>query len=279
MAQWQFSSGGQGTAQSRDFSFNLRQQTLLMGICNITPDSFSDGGATETIDTALSHALAMQAQGATMIDVGGESTRPNYAPVSVEDELQRVLPLVSALAAQGVCVSIDTHKPSVMAAALAAGAAIVNDVNALHAPQALDLVLNCDCGVVILDGFSQVDQTAKRAGLGLLQRLAMRYATLTDAGIAPHRIVIDPGIGFDKNLEDNLDCIKLLPQLRLIAPVLIGGSRKSLLGAITGQAVHQRLAGSVALAMMAAQRGAAVLRVHDVAATADALKVMQALRD
>lgn len=255
-----------------------------MGILNATPDSFSDGGHHNTAHAALAQGHSMIAHGAHIIDVGGESTRPGHAPVGSHDELIRVIPIVKALAEQGACVSIDTHKPAVMQAALAAGAAIVNDVNALHGlavrgdksnepHSALDVVLASDCGVVIMDGFCAQDQAAKQAGQGLVQRMASRYAAVLKAGVAANRVVIDPGIGFDKSLQDNLDCLRLLPQLRSIAPVLIGASRKSMLGAITGQPVNERLAGSVALALLAAQRGAALLRVHDVQATCDALKV------
>jgi dihydropteroate synthase len=274
------------------YRFDLSTQTVphvaapwLMGILNATPDSFSDGGQFSNSDDAIAYALGMVAQGAHIIDVGGESTRPNHSPVPVQDELQRVTGIVQALAAHGVCVSIDSHKPAVMQAALAVGASIVNDVNALHSVgdvgdtaglSALDVVRDSDCGIVIMDGFSAADQAAKRAGQGLVQRLAARYAAVRAAGIAVNRIVIDPGIGFDKSLEDNLDCIRLLPELNLIAPVLIGGSRKSMLGAITGQPIDARQSASLALALLAAQRGAAVLRVHDVQATADALKVWRA---
>jgi dihydropteroate synthase len=153
----------------------------------------------------------------------------------------------------------------------------VGDVGDTGCLNALDVVRNSDCGIVIMDGFSAADQAAKRAGQGLVQRLAARYAAVRAAGIAANRIVIDPGIGFDKSLEDNLDSIRLLPELNLIAPVLIGGSRKSMLGVITGQPVDARQSASVALALLAAQRRAAVLRVHDVQATADALKVWRAL--
>jgi dihydropteroate synthase len=275
------------------FRFDLSKQTAhstatpwLMGILNATPDSFSDGGQFTSTDDAVAFALSMVAQGAHIIDVGGESTRPSHTPVPLQDELKRVAGIVQILATQGVCVSIDSHKPAVMQAALAVGASIVNDVNALHSVSdvgdtgglsALDVVRDSDCGIVIMDGFSAADQAAKRAGLGLVQRIAARYAAVRAAGIAANRIVIDPGIGFDKSLEDNLDCIRLLPELSLIAPVLIGGSRKSMLGVITGQPVDARQSASVALALLAAQRGAAVLRVHDVQATADALKVWRAL--
>ncbi len=267
--------------QCGPFRFDLASDSAipwLMGILNATPDSFSDGGQFANSDDAIRFALGLIAQGAHIIDIGGESTRPNHTPVPLDEELERVTDIVRALSSQGVCMSIDTHKPAVMQAALNVGAAIVNDVNALHSEGALELIQRSDCGIVIVDGFASQDQAAKRTGKSLVQRLASRYAAVMAAGIAPERVVIDPGIGFDKSLDDNLECIRALPELRLIAPVLIGGSRKSMLGAITGQPVDARQAASVALALLAVQRGAAVLRVHDVQATADALKVWRALR-
>lgn len=248
-----------------------------MGILNVTPDSFSDDGKLHTEAAAVDTALSLSQQGAQIIDVGGESTRPGYQAVPLEQELARVLPVVRALSQKQLCVSIDTHKTPVMQAALLAGASIVNDVNALCSEGAVELLRGSDCGVVIMDGFSFADQTAKRAGQGLVQRIAARYATLCAAGIAAQRIVIDPGIGFDKTLDENLACIQLLPQLRLIAPVLIGASRKSFLGQLTGQAVEHRLAGSLSAALEAARLGAAVLRVHDVQATRDVMSVWRAL--
>ncbi len=258
------------------FQFQWIPMPLVMGVLNATPDSFSDGGRFHAVDVAVAQGMAMTAQGASIIDVGGESTRPDHAVVPLEEELARVLPVIQALAARGLCVSIDSHKPAVMKAALAAGANIINDVNALRSEGALEIALRSDCGIVIMDGFSAADHNAKQAELGLLPRLAQRYAALIAAGISANRIVIDPGIGFDKNLDDNLDCVRSIDAQKLIAPVLIGASRKSMLGAITGQPVESRLSASVAIALLAAQRGAAVLRVHDVQATTDALKVWRA---
>jgi dihydropteroate synthase len=268
MAQWQC-----GT-----FKFQHIPMPLVMGILNTTPDSFSDGGQFNSLNAAVAQGLAMVAQGASIIDVGGESTRPNHATVPLEEELARVIPVIQALSSQGLCVSTDTHKPAVMQAALAAGANIINDVNALHSTGALDIALSSNCGIVMMDGFSDADQAAKQAGLGLVPRLAKRYAALITAGIDPQRIVIDPGIGFDKSLDDNLDCVRSLGQQQLIAPVLVGASRKSMLGTITGQSVENRQSASVAISLLAAQRGAAVLRVHDVQATVDALKVWLAVK-
>ena len=248
-----------------------------MGILNITPDSFSDGGRDTTTVAAIERGLAMVAQGAHIIDIGGESTRPNFTPVSVDEELARVLPVVKTLAAAGVCVSIDTHKPQVMQVALDAGASIVNDVNALCDEAALKIAQTHDCGLIVMDGFSYENQTDQAAGIGFCARLAQRYQTLLAAGIAADRLVIDPGIGFNKTHLENLACIRELPELKRIAPTLIGVSNKSVLGHITGKPVGERGPASVAAALVAAQRGAAVLRVHDVAATRDALAVWRAL--
>ncbi len=250
---------------------------LLMGILNVTPDSFSDGAQFATPKAAIARAMMMAAQGADIIDVGGESTRPNHQTVPLEQELARVIPVIQALVKQGLCVSIDSQKPQVMRAALDAGASIINDVNALHDTQALAVALDSDCGLVVMDGFSASDQALKQAGSPLLNRLAMRHRALIAAGIAPQRLMLDPGIGFDKDLADNLACLHAITALSSIAPVVFGASRKSMLGAITAQSVHQRLAASIAIALLAAQRGAAVLRVHDVQATADALKVWRAV--
>ncbi len=253
----------------------------VQGILNLTPDSFSDGATDHSVAHAVARALAMVEHGAHLIDVGGESTRPGYTPIDAAQELQRIMPVIAALASQHVAVSVDTHKPCVMQAALKAGVCMVNDVNALHGVDdtgtALDAVRHSHCGIVIMDGFSSQSQMHKRAGIGLVDRLAMRYAEIVAQGIAPQRLMIDPGIGFDKNLAENLDCIRLLPQLKQIAPVLVGGSRKSLLGLITQKPVQERMPASIALAVLAAQQGASMLRVHDVAATVDALKVWQAL--
>ena len=261
------------------FSFELGRpkQPLVMGILNVTPDSFSDGGQDAHTDDAIARGLKLAEQGAQIVDIGGESTRPGYTPVSIDEELARTIPVVQALAAAGVCVSIDTHKPAVMRAALAAGAAIINDVNALRHNESLYLAMTTDCGIVIMDGFSTADQMDKQAGIGLHKRLATRHSELLDEFITSDRIVIDPGLGFDKTYDNNLECMTLMPALVHTAPVLIGISNKSVLGKITGRAVAGRAAANVAATLIAAQRGAAVLRVHDVAGTVDMLKVWRAL--
>ena len=252
-----------------------------MGILNVTPDSFSDGAADVNTAVAIDRGLAMLAQGAHIIDVGGESTRPGFTPVPVEVELARTIPVVQALARAGACVSIDTHKPAVMQAALDAGAAIINDVNALRhedegLASAVYLAMRSDCGLIVMDGFSVHDQAQKRKGVGLHARLAQRHRELLGEYIAANRIVLDPGIGFDKTYADNLECLNLLPALVYTAPILIGISNKSVLGKITGRTVDARAPANIAALMLATQRGAAVLRVHDVAATVDMLKVWRA---
>ena len=259
------------------FELGIAKQPLVMGILNVTPDSFSDGGQDAHTDDAIARGLKLAKQGAHIIDIGGESTRPGYTPVSIDEELARTIPVVQALAVAGVCVSIDTHKPAVMRAALAAGAAIINDVNALRHNESLYLAMTTVCGIIIMDGFSTADQMDKQAGIGLHKRLATRHSELLDEFITRDRIVIDPGLGFDKTYDNNLECMTLMPALIHTAPVLIGISNKSVLGKITGRAVAGRAAANVAATLIAAQRGAAVLRVHDVAGTVDMLKVWRAL--
>jgi dihydropteroate synthase len=253
----------------------------IQGILNVTPDSFSEGKYSASITDTINRGLGLVAQGAHILDVGGESTRPGYTPVSAENELQRILPVINSLITHSIYISVDTYKPSVMKAVLAAGVNMINDVNALQGEDesgsAIDIVRNSDCRLVIMDGFSLESQAQKRAGIGLVTRLSMRYEALLQAGIDASRIIIDPGIGFDKNLEDNLNCIRYLPQLKQIAPVLIGGSRKSMLGTITNKSVDMRMPASIALALLAVQRGASIVRVHDVCATLDAIKVWQAV--
>jgi dihydropteroate synthase len=260
---------------------NLFVPCMVQGIVNVTPDSFSDGVETLSVVDKINHGLHLIAQGAHMLDVGGESTRPGYTPISADEELRRILPVIEGLHAHSVYISVDTHKPCVMKAVLAAGVQMINDVNAFHGEDgtgsAVAVVSDSDCRIVVMDGFSAHSQAQKQAGIHLIDRLSTRYEALLKAGIAASRIVIDPGIGFNKTLEENLDCIRCLPQLKQIAPVLIGGSRKSMLGVITGKSVDMRMPASIALALLAAQRGASIVRVHDVAATVDALNVYQAL--
>lgn len=257
---------------------------LIMGIVNVTPDSFSDGGQHSTHAAALAHALRLIEDGADLLDVGGESTRPGAAEVAVDEEIDRVVPLIASLAGRGVPLSVDTSKPEVMRAAIEVGAAIVNDVYALQAPGAVDAVAESGCGIVLMhmQGVPRTmqvaphydDVVAEVAGF-LRDRLAVLHA----AGVAPERIAIDPGFGFGKTVEHNFRLLHELARLAALGrPVVAGLSRKSMLGAVTGRAVLDRLPASVAGAVLAVERGARVLRVHDVAATRDGLRVWEAMQ-
>jgi len=257
---------------------------LVMGIVNVTPDSFSDGGRHATLTGALDHAEALLKAGADILDIGGESTRPGAAAVPVEEEIRRVVPVIMALSGHQVPLSIDTRKPEVMRAALDAGADLVNDIAALEAPGALELVGQSGAGVCLMhkQGDPQTMQAAPEYADVVAEVAAYlrdRHAQALAAGIAPERILLDPGFGFGKTFIHNEALFRALPQLvgELPAPLLVGVSRKSMLGQITGRAVGERQAASIAAALLAAQAGAAVLRVHDVAETVDALKVLQAL--
>lgn len=258
---------------------------LVMGIVNVTPDSFSDGGHHASTALALAHAQQLIADGADILDIGGESTRPGAAEVSEQQELDRVLPVIEGLRGSPVPLSIDTWKPGVMRAALAAGASLVNDVNALQADGALQVVVASDAAVCLMhkQGTPQTMQQQPHYAdvvgeVGTFLRA--RIAAAEQAGIARARIVIDPGFGFGKTLAHNLALLRDLRELGALGvPVLAGLSRKSMLGAITGRGVDERLAASVAAALLAVQRGAAIVRVHDVRETVDALKVLNALNE
>ena len=254
----------------------------VIGIVNVTADSFFDGGRLDA-DAAINHARRMLDDGARIVDIGGESTRPGAAPVDAEEELRRVLPVVTALARDGACVSIDTMKPAVMRAALDAGAAMINDVRALQAPGALDVAAASDAAVcrMLMLGEPATMQEApayRDAVTEVRAFLARRAAACMDAGIGRDRIVIDPGFGFGKSVAHNLELLRGLDAIAALGyPVLAGLSRKSMLGAITGRDASDRMAASVAAALAAAMRGARILRVHDVAATVDALVVWNAI--
>ena len=254
----------------------------VMGIVNITADSFFDGGRLD-VDAAIDDARRMLDDGARIVDVGGESTRPGARPVDAEEELLRVLPVVAALARDGACVSIDTMKPAVMRAALDSGAAIINDVRALQAPGALDVAAASNAAVCLMhmQGEPATMQHApayRDAVTEVRTFLARRAAACVDAGIGRDRIVIDPGFGFGKTVAHNVELLRGLGAFAALGyPVLVGLSRKSMLGAIAGCDVDERLAASVAAALAAAVRGARILRVHDVAATVDALAVWNAI--
>jgi len=259
---------------------------LIMGVLNRTPDSFSDGGAYTDFDAALGHARAMLAEGADILDVGGESTRPGAAPVPLEEELKRVLPLIERLAGGlGARVSVDTSKPEVMRAAVMAGAVMINDVYALRQPGALDAAAESGAAVCLMHMLGEprtmqqdphYEDVVREVGEFLMERVEACLA----AGISRDRIVLDPGFGFGKTLEHNLALLRHLPELAELGyPLLVGLSRKSMLGTLLGgKPVEQRLHASVAAAVSAAHNGADILRVHDVGATVDALKVAMAIR-
>lgn len=255
-----------------------------MGIVNLTSDSFSGDGLSTDVSAAVVHALAQIEAGADILDLGAESTRPGAPAVSAEDELARLRPVLHALRDVSVPVSVDTSKPEVMRAALEWGAAMVNDVAALQAPGALDIVAASQASVCLMHMQGE-PRTMQRDPVyadvvgEVMAFLEQRVAACLAAGIARERIVVDPGFGFGKTAEHNLTLLAHLRRLGdLGLPVLAGLSRKSVLGAITGRPVKQRLAASVTAAVLAVERGAAIVRVHDVAATRDALAVLNAVR-
>ena len=256
-----------------------------MGVVNVTPDSFSDGGEFLAPDRAVRHALELVAAGADILDVGGESTRPGAEPVDEVEELGRVLPVIEGIvAATDVPVSIDTAKPGVMQRAVAAGAAMINDVNGLRAEGALETAARLEVPVCIMHMLGEPRTMQKNPAYASVVEdirafLAERVAACETAGIDRRRLVLDPGFGFGKTLEHNLELLARLDELVAMGfPVLAGMSRKSMLGAITGRKTPaERVAASLAAHLIAAQKGAAVLRVHDVAETADALKVLSAV--
>jgi len=254
-----------------------------MGILNVTPDSFSDGGMFVDRERALAHARRMVADGADIIDIGGESTRPGATPVPADVELDRVVPLVEALAREGIRVSVDTHKPVVMRAALAAGAGMINDVRALREPGAMEAAAAGHATVCLMHmqgypGTMQAEPHYDDVVLEVRDFLVERAACCEAAGIARDRIVIDPGFGFGKTLAHNLALMRSLGVFKAAGyPVLVGLSRKSMLGGIAGRDVNERAAASVAAALAAIARGAAIVRVHDVRETVDALNVWQAI--
>jgi dihydropteroate synthase len=258
---------------------------VVMGVLNVTPDSFSDGGRFAGVEEAVAHGLAMAGAGAALIDVGGESTRPGAEPVSAPEELRRVIPVIAALAAATAAViSVDTSKPEVMQAAAAAGAGLINDVQALRSPGALQAAAVSGCAVCLMhmQGEPRTMQLAPQYAdvfAEVRAFLAARAAACRAAGIADARLVIDPGFGFGKTVEHNLTLLRRLSELaRDGLPVLVGLSRKSMLGTLTQRAPGERTAGSVALAVVAALGGARIVRAHDVAPTVDALRVVAAVQ-
>lgn len=256
----------------------------VMGVLNVTPDSFSDGGKFCNHEQAISQALRMVDQGAAIIDVGGESTRPGADPVSEQEELDRVIPVVLALAAEvDAIISVDTSTPAVMAEAESAGAGLINDVRALEREGALECAKNSTLPVCLMhmqgDPVSmQNNPQYSNVVSDVAGYLMERVRACRDAGIVDDRILLDPGFGFGKSLQHNLSLLKHLDQLVALGfPVLVGMSRKSMIGAILGKHVDERLHGSVAAAIIAAQNGASIIRVHDVGPTVDALKIVSAV--
>jgi len=263
---------------------NLKQPQV-MGVLNVTPDSFSDGGRFVTPEAALEQARRMVAEGAAIIDVGGESTRPGAVPVSVEEELRRVVPVIEVIAAEmPVVISIDTHKPAVMRAAVAAGAGMINDVRALRAEGAVDAVVRLEVPVCLMHmlGEPRTMQTAphyRDVVVDIKGFLQERVAVCIRAGIDRRRLLIDPGFGFGKDLRHNLELLNHLNEIiALELPMVVGVSRKSLIGAILDVKADERLYGSIALAAIAVWQGATIIRAHDVSATVQALKVVAAVK-
>ena len=263
------------------FGFNLQgTQALVMGILNITPDSFSDAGQYQHLEFALSRAEQMIVDGVDIIDIGGESSRPGALPLPLQDELQRVMPVLYALRDCGKPLSVDTYKPEVMREAILAGADMINDINGFRAPGAIEAVQGSDCALCIMH-MQNVPETMQQQPQyedvvrEVIAFLHERVDTMVAAGIARERLCVDPGFGFGKTVEQNYALLRATRQLRseLGLPVLAGLSRKSMVGAVTGRPVGQRLAGSIAGALAAVEQGAEIIRVLDVAETADALKV------
>jgi dihydropteroate synthase len=256
----------------------------VMGILNVTADSFSDGGRFDDFDRALAHARQMRADGADIVDVGGESTRPHALPVDAATELARVIPLVDALARENALVSVDTMKPLVMREAIAAGASMINDVRALQAEEAMDAIAASDVAICLMhmQGEPQTMQASPVYADVVAEVkafLAQRAAACAAANIAADRIAVDPGFGFGKTVAHNLQLLRGLREIASLGyPVVAGLSRKTTLGALTGRPTGERLAASVAAALAAVERGAAIVRVHDVRETVDALKVWCAVR-
>ncbi|HEX4986827.1 MAG TPA: dihydropteroate synthase [Burkholderiales bacterium] len=256
-----------------------------MGVLNVTPDSFSDGGRWLDPDAALAHARRLVEEGADILDVGGESSRPGAQPVPEGEELRRVMPVLERLSALAVPVSVDTCKPGVMRAVIGAGAAMINDITALGAEGALDAVAASQAAVCLMHMQGEprtMQREPKYADVAgeVCGFLEARARAAVAAGIAAERIVVDPGFGFGKTTQHNLELVRALPRLRALGfPVLAGLSRKSLLGRIAGREAADRIHASTAAALLAVQRGASIVRVHDVAATRDALLVWRAVDD
>jgi len=260
------------------------ERPLVMGVVNITPDSFSDGGMFADTERAIAHAQRLIGEGVDILDLGGESTRPGAAPVSLEVERRRVLPVLEALASGGVPVAVDTRKPELMREAIAAGAAMINDVTALSGPGALAAVARTPVAVCLMHmqgdpATMQSNPDYRDVVREVRDFLAQRVAVAEAAGIARNRIVVDPGFGFGKTVEHNLALLRSLSEFSSLGGALLAGlSRKAMLGKLTGREPRERVHASVAAALLAVQNGAHIVRVHDVAATRDALAVWQAVK-
>ncbi len=259
-------------------------QWVVMGVLNVTPDSFSDGGRFDRVDEAVKHALSMQKEGAEIIDIGGESTRPGAAPVSLNEELQRVIPVIKKIREHSdVMISIDTTKPDVMQAAIAAGANMINDVNALHAEGAMQLCAELDVPVCLMHKQgSPPTMQDKPDYIDVVEEIRLYLQTRAElgmeAGIKKQNIMIDPGFGFGKTLENNLSLLKQMHTFcQLGYPVLVGVSRKSMFGQLLGRDVEERLVASTSAVVLAYQQGVRFFRVHDVAQTCDALVLCEAM--
>jgi dihydropteroate synthase len=254
-----------------------------MGIVNVTPDSFSDGGKFNTTEKAIEHALQLVEEGAEILDIGGESTRPGATPVPLDEELKRVIPVIEGLRDVGVPLSIDTYKPQVMQAAITAGADIVNDVCALREPQALEIVAASQVGVCLMHmqgrpQTMQADPQYDDVVSEVRNFLKARLDAAEQAGIDRSRIVLDPGFGFGKRTAHNLTLLNHLNDIQALGlPLLIGLSRKSVLGQVVGSSVDERIHASIAASVVSVMKGANIVRVHDVKPTIDALKIVQAV--
>lgn len=281
-AQTQTSEHAGEVLRAGRFSFALTRP-LIMGVVNVTPDSFSDGDRFLDADCAFAHAQSLLAEGADILDIGGESTRPGAAPVPLEEERRRVLPVLERIVELGVPVSVDTYKPALMREAIALGAAMINDIFGLRTPGAIEALADSDAAVIIMHmqgepGSMQCAPAYRDVTAEVAEFLAARAQAAVLGGIGRERIALDPGFGFGKDAGHNLALLGSLSKLVALGyPLLAGLSRKSLLGKITGKAVNERSYAGVAAALIAAQNGAAILRVHEVGATRDALRVQQAV--
>lgn len=266
------------------FLLNL-DRPLIMGIVNLTPDSFSGDGLLDDLDQAIRHARYQLDSGAAILDIGAESTRPGAQPASEQEELARLLPLLEEIRNWPVPISVDTYKPSVMRAVLKVGASMINDISGMTNPAALEAVASSSCAVCVMHmqgepGWMQRAPSYDDVYAEVRTFLAAAITRCRSSGVALNRLVVDPGFGFGKTLQHNLSLFSRLAALSAEQPpLLVGMSRKSMLGTITGQPVERRLVASVAAAMLAAQKGAKILRVHDVAETRDALAVWSALEN